>query len=320
MRDENAISLALVADDFYAAPLATCGLSVIENLSPDRHLNLFVVDAGLSERNKRRIAKSLEFPNLHLHYVKPKESTLEHVSLAGSYPISVCYRLLLPSVLPRNIGKVIYLDSDLIALGNLEDLWSLDFEGTLMLAAQDAAQREIGNAKHLAQLPASFLEKNKNEKYLNSGVLVLDLEKWRREEVSERIIEFLSAHEDLAYPDQDALNIVLAGRWRELGPQWNQIAVLHDYSRWDQSPYPEDIFASALKDPHIIHYTSYPKPWMLKCDHPQKAIFNEYLQKTAWGDPVTKYVSKAEILGKRISRRLAKPRIQDRLKPAGTKE
>lgn len=86
--------------------------------------------------------------------------------------------------------------------------------------------------------------------------------------------------------DQDGLNAILAGKWQEIHPLWNQMPRIYDYSSWNESPFAEDIYNELLHRPYIIHCTNYPKPWCaglrVECKHPKKHLFFQYLDMTAW--------------------------------------
>ncbi|WP_234300704.1 glycosyltransferase [Sphaerospermopsis aphanizomenoides] len=86
--------------------------------------------------------------------------------------------------------------------------------------------------------------------------------------------------------NQDGLNAILAGQWQEIHPSWNQLPRIYDYSSWQESPYPEDVYEELLHKPYIIHFISSPKPWcaglQAECKHPKKDLFFQYLDMTSW--------------------------------------
>ncbi|PHM05919.1 glycosyltransferase [Nostoc sp. 'Peltigera malacea cyanobiont' DB3992] len=73
--------------------------------------------------------------------------------------------------------------------------------------------------------------------------------------------------------DQDALNAILAGKWGELEPGWNQMPYLFQYSSWQDSPFTEDVFNQLINNPDIIHFSTKDKPWHNSCNHPDKDLF-----------------------------------------------
>jgi lipopolysaccharide biosynthesis glycosyltransferase len=84
--------------------------------------------------------------------------------------------------------------------------------------------------------------------------------------------------------DQYALNVVLAGRWRELEPRWNQGAHLYEYPNWRESPLDREAYHCLKRDPWIVHFCSPSKPWHYFCRHPFASDFRRCLRQTAWRD------------------------------------
>lgn len=124
---------------------------------------------------------------------------------------------------------------------------------------------------------------NPNYKYFNAGLLVINLDKWRRDNIGEKVVKFLQDNKDYVRDhDQDGLNGVLAGQWGELDPRWNQMPRIYTYSSWEDSPYDRESYNALLHDPYIIHYTTPPKPWQRGCPHPAIDLFFQYLDQTAW--------------------------------------
>src|SRR5688572_1857400 len=113
--------------------------------------------------------------------------------------------------------------------------------------------------------------------------ILMDLPRWRRERVSERALAYLEApgHE-VAFPDQDALNALFAGKWRPLDPRWNLVldSAYHCLQKLpldDRKP-----LARALAKPGILHFAAGPKPWEKRCPHKRLFLYYVYLDRTRW--------------------------------------
>lgn len=194
-----------------------------------------------------------------------------------SYPeitAATYHRLLIGDLLPPDVDKVLYLDGDLVVDGDLSPLWEVDVSDVVAAAGDDPnSQRERYGALGLAE----------DHLYFNSGVLLVNLDAWRRERVAERALDFL--HERGAAArllDQDALNAVMQGRVRRLGARWNYMPWLQGSRR--HADYPE-IAAGRLK-PAIIHYAGTRKPWQDK--GPADAYSRLYWRhwwKSPWASP-----------------------------------
>lgn len=305
---KESIAIACAADDFFAMPLAVTAYSVVANVNKERQIDLFILDGGISQGNKKKIIQTLAGHPVEIHWIKPVSKNLEKIYLLSksTYPISAYYRLLLPDIIPERYEKIIYLDTDVVLLNDIEKLWSLDMGDYPMLAAMDAANRHMLWPQHLKHLKLEEQGITENDKYLQSGVLVIDLKKWRAQKIIERFIDFMATHLELPYPDMDALNFVLLKNWGELDPRWNQIPVVFNFKSWRDSPYTEEELFNVINDPFIIHYGSKPKPWDYRCNHPRKSLWHNYLNQTAWAGWQDKALSRHIDLVRRIYRRLTK--------------
>jgi lipopolysaccharide biosynthesis glycosyltransferase len=298
--------LACAADDFYAMPLGVTVYSALANLSRDCQITLFVLDGGIRKPNKLKLTASLDPARVTIHWLHPSVEQIQRVyhESVSPYPVSAYLRLLLPDLIPHDVTKIIYLDTDVVVAGNLETLWDIELGDRALLAVQDPVHRFIAYADHLQHLDRQALGIQPDQKYLNSGVLVINLEKWRSARIAEQIVQFLAQHPELPYPDQDGISVVLAGQWQELAPEWNQVHVLHLFASWQQSPYSQQQFLNALDRPSIIHFTSRPKPWMPSRLHPQRQLFLQYLNRTAWSGWTEDKWNHAEQLVRRSVRRV----------------
>ncbi|MGG6241634.1 glycosyltransferase family 8 protein [Nodosilinea sp. AN01ver1] len=304
---QEPIVVACAADDFFSMPLAVTAFSAFKNLDPKRQLILFVLDGGISSANKKKLLQTLNSSRVDLRWIKPTEVQVKTKLLkckASNYPISAYYRLLLPAIIPQQFKKVIYLDSDVVVEGDLAKLWDQDFKGQPLLAVQDPTHKHIADVKHLKTRNLEGWGITPDKKYFNSGVLVINLEKWRQQHTADKVLEFIGQHPDLPLPDQDALNIVLAGQWGELNPRWNQTHVVHNYRSYQDSPYNEKLYQDLVHHPLIIHYTSRPKPWGKNCTHPQADRYFNYLDQTAWSGWRNNAITHNTALARRGIRRI----------------
>lgn len=275
------IAIVCAADENYAMPLAVTLRSALINLKNKPKVSIYVIDGGISQRSKRRIIKSCSSPQVDISWVQPNESLLANLKVERYLTIVTYYRLLTSQIVPEQFNKVIYLDSDMVVQGNLEELWQIEIGDNYVLAVQDDNQRFISMSGGLRNYRELGI--NPDYKYFNAGLLVINLDKWRRDNIGEKVVKFLQDNKDYVRDhDQDGLNGVLAGQWGELDPRWNQMPRIYTYSSWEDSPYDRELYSALLHDPYIIHYTTPPKPWQRGCAHPATDLFFQYLDQTAW--------------------------------------
>ena len=186
--------------------------------------------------------------------------------------ISTGFRLLMPSLLPM-VDKAVYLDSDLIVLDDVAQLFDTDVKGHLLAATCDADT--IGQALGYDQTVAAHLADQVGLDtpldYFQSGVLVLNLDEFRRTCGSDRLIGLAASH-TWRWPDQDVLNKVVHGSYVRLDTSWN---TMMDWQRLRRAHIveqaPADIRAdydAAHKHPRIYHYAGPDdRPWLYpRCD------------------------------------------------------
>lgn len=291
-QNENSIVVVCAADDNYAMPLAVTIRSALENLKGNRKITLFIIDGGIKENNKRKIRKSLDLKRCDIHWISKPDNLLGNVRVLSGYSegnlaepdyinISTYYRLLIPELLPQEYAKAIYLDCDLVVTGDLEKLWEIDMGENYLLAVQDLFTPYVSSPMGLMNYRELGLAPD--TKYLQAGILVLDLEKWRRDRISAKTVNYLlTCREFIRFGfDTDVLNAALAGQWGELDPKWNVVPQTYKVSGKDIS-ISEDVHRDLINNPYIIHFSTHAKPWNSKKHHPAKHLFFDYLDMTAW--------------------------------------
>ncbi|GAA6623447.1 glycosyltransferase family 8 protein [Scytonema sp. NUACC26] len=285
VKSENQpIVLICAADNNYAMPLAVTVCSAVANLKNNREIALFILDGGISEFNKRKITKSLNSSQVSISWIKPDDILFENIVLTRHLTVTCYYRLLVAEFLPKNFDKAIYLDTDMVVTGDLSELWDIDLKDNYVLAVQDDVELFIGTSDGLRNYREIGL--SPEDKYFNSGLLVINLEKWRAENIGQKVIEYVKQNSKYVRNDQDALNAVLAGKWGELHPKWNVMPKVYDYQSWQESPFTLEVYDELYQHPAVIHYTNSPKPWYAglkaECKHPKKNLFFQYVDLTAW--------------------------------------
>ncbi|MDX2215596.1 MAG: glycosyltransferase family 8 protein [Oculatellaceae cyanobacterium bins.114] len=277
--DQDPIVLVCAADDNYAMGLGVTVASALANLKHPYPIQLFVIDGGISPVNRRRLEQTCG-SQAELTWLTPG-SQVQSLHVSGHLTSATYYRLLIPELLPHSITKVIYLDSDLIVQGNLADLWNQPVGDYFALAVRDI-NTQIVSSKH-GLLNYQELGIPSDTGYFNAGVLVINLEQWRRTKIAQRTIAYIRDNPHyVRWHDQDGLNAMFAGHWGDLNPQWNRASTLHRYASWQDSPYNQFVYEQLLTQPYIIHFVESGKPWTPGFQHPEKYLFFHYLKRTAW--------------------------------------
>ena len=240
---DDPLVLVVGADQNYAIGLAVALQSALENYGGERQVSVFVLDGGILPWQRERIERILARFSARCTWIAPNMSLLRDLKTAHHFRTSAYLRLLIPALLPADIHKAIYLDSDLLVEADLAGLWKTDLSGVYLAAAQDSVVPLVSS-------PAGLLNYQKlgfvpEAKYFNSGVLVLNLAIWRAEDFGQRVMTYIYQNPQyIRLPDQDGLNAVAAGKWRELNACWNRL--------------PQD---ADNRGPQIVHFLTNRKPW-----------------------------------------------------------
>lgn len=185
-----------------------------------------------------------------------------------SYPVSAYFRIFTADRIPES--RALYLDSDILIHGSLDQLFSVDLKGNLVAAVEDYFVRDLER-----------LGLQNHEGYFNSGVLLMDLDGFRSHNIGSEVLSFIQDNaEKISFADQCGFNAVLKGLWLPLAPKWNIQSGFFDKPFESVLTYSKKSIINALEEPVIIHYTGTSKPWKTDGKHPFRALFWQYLKET----------------------------------------
>jgi lipopolysaccharide biosynthesis glycosyltransferase len=192
------IIVCLQADKKFIMQLAVSIWSLVHNYADSRKMFIYIISNDISEDDMNKINKVHE-KNLRVQIVwkKPIKSGLDKAKIARHWPITALFRLQIPLLLEHNVDKAIYLDSDIVVLGNVAELWDIGITESYLAAC--------------------------GEKGFNSGVMLINIKRWREKGIGQKCIQYLEKYNSkYEYSDQDALNQVLKDRWKKLDWKWNK--------------------------------------------------------------------------------------------------
>jgi len=273
---QEPITIVTVCDNDYTLLLAALLKSIEINLKKQQRINLYVVGDGVSEKNKRKLLKSVNPAIFSLTWLNIEESIPEgaHIPLDHStFPKTVYVRLFIPYFVDQGIDKVLYLDVDMIVVEDISKLWQIDIGDKIVAGVVDRAEL-IGNRWSGI---ANYAELNiaRDTKLFNSGLIVLKPKEWREREIAAKVVKCTEENAQYAvFADQYGLNVVLANQWFELDSKWNCFATLDE------------------KNPYIIHFIgTKPIYKSYNANEAYKEEFYKYLRLTEWRNhkPISDY-------------------------------
>lgn len=276
------MDVVYVSNEAYARHLCVSLCSLCDSNQDEEELNFYVVSTGISRASEDRIRETAASFDRRVRFL-PFADLKKRLGPAdtGSFDASTMGRLFLGELLPEDLTRVLYLDCDTVILRPLHRLWRTGLSGCVLGAVEEPT---------IYPEVREYLDLAANEPYFNAGVLLIDLEKWRAENVQSRVLSYYRRISDRAlFNDQDALNGLLRGRIRELLPKWN-FFTNYRYFRYsaltDRSPsyrvIPRESFRAAKRHPAVLHYAGDERPWKAGAHNPYGAAYERYLEMTPW--------------------------------------
>ncbi|MDU4695582.1 MAG: glycosyltransferase family 8 protein [Paenibacillus sp.] len=261
---DRGMNIVSVTDNNYAQHLGVMLTSMFEHASHPDAIVVYILSDGLDQTNKQKLNDIVTNYGASIHFVTVDSTAFSSFGLRRKMSKAVYYKIAIPDMLGGKIKKCIFLDCDLVFKDDIEKLWNVDVTDCAL-----AAVKEPGFNRH------AELQLSQETNYFNSGVMVINLERWVEKKVSQRVISFLNERShSITLHDQDAFNVVLQKDWKELEPRWNQ---------WSLSTEKDLDHKLSHEGLSIIHY-AHTKPWYFLCDHPLRGEYLYYLQKTDWKD------------------------------------
>ena len=256
---EDMMHIAFGFDQNYAMPCGVAILSVCRNTPRPLYFHALVAEDVTQETKKQIEEMALSYGN-RMAWYQVDSAILKKLPEHRWYGKSIYNRLLIPDLLPEDVTKVLYLDSDILALKSLRPVWEMvlaDDEPAAMAFDSGCSDIYFHNR---VDIPLS-------QPYFNSGVILMNLTCWRKEGIRMKCMEKIGQN-NYTLVDQDAINAVIGARVRNLHLRYNlQVSILkcpEDDLQMDKERCSAQVH-EAIEDPVIIHYTDCIKPWHEGC-------------------------------------------------------
>ena len=256
------INVCISCDDNYAKYAGVVIASILLNADENDEYSFYILDGGINEKAKSDInkLKTIKYCNIYFVKIDIEQFNVYKDILTHKYiSIATYYRLKLSQLLP-SVDKIIYLDCDIIVKKSLKELFNTDLKDNYMAGILDARVK--------------YKPKWKNTKYVNAGVLLMDLDKIRRDKIEDKFVEYTKNNiENIKAGDQDIINFTLGEKIEIVDDKWN-VQVSSFLSR-----------SSFTSKPYIIHYIAKQKPWIFASYNHFKNEYFKVLIHTPWKFP-----------------------------------
>lgn len=269
------IHIACNIDGNYVKYCAVTLVSIFEN-NPQSNFCIHIVATGLSADDEQALSLLAARYHNEVRFYAPDENLLKGFKIqkfSKRISMATYYRCILADLLPASVDKVIYLDCDIVVLGDLRPFWDTPLEGVGVAAVEDIGCDEAERYQIL-QYPQA-------DSYFNAGVLLVNLDYWRKHHMTQACIDYYHKYpERILFNDQDLLNSILHKDKKLIDLCWNVQDGFYRTPKAMTSAW-KNKFASVLKNPVILHYTNR-KPWDYDSQHPLRDEYFRYLALTPW--------------------------------------
>lgn len=251
------INLIFTIDSKYIQHFTVALTSILEN-NKELPFQVFVIHdlKYLTKLYKISVFFEKKY-GLKLKFLSLQSEKVDNLKITHHISKATYFRILIADIIPAEVDKALFIDSDVIVTSTLNYFNTLTFDDETYLFAVNS----VGTEDTFRLNKLGFAAK----KYFNAGVMFLNLKAWRDKNVSLNLLEIANKYrDDLLWWDQDVLNMFFYNYWKEIPAIYNIITI-------DKKL---DII------PVIIHFAGSAKPWDRTNAHPYRELYFKYLKLT----------------------------------------
>lgn len=286
----EALSIVFSADYYFSVPLGVAVYSLLCHAAPGRVYDIHVLDGGVRADVKAAIEQWRSRYAFTMTYHDLSGAFQDLDRGCGLFTPAMFYRFLIPQLLDEKIQRAFYVDSDVLFLEDCGELFSMPMEGKCLGAVQDVdlASSSVENRRERL---CGDLGWEEEKCYYLSGQLLMDLGRMRRENVTERLVDHAVRHSGrYRFPDQDVMNVVLAGEILTLPYKWCVMPYMEERvhapgfdGRLQGSLYPMAEILEGTAHPALLHFAGGNKPDVTAAPRQEAdRLFLQYLHRTPW--------------------------------------
>lgn len=281
------IDVVYCTDDNFVDVCCTSIVSMLENKGEEA-IFLHIIDNSISDVGKEKIKQIVEgFCNTEVEFI-PFPNLDELLSVEVKFDrahlsVSTFGRLFVGDLLSKQIKRIIYLDCDTVVLKSLVELYEYNLEEHIIGGVDDCKSKRYRQVLGLKP----------KDNYINAGVLLIDLNKWRQEDCEKKVLNYINKYNGrIQFEDQGAINASLNQYILLLPAKFNVMTHNFDMNYKElmkfRNPvirYKQEMIEAAMDNPFIIHFTSSfltkGRVWNIDTNHKRKEIYNYYMKKAS---------------------------------------
>lgn len=252
------MNILVTLNSNYVYPLCVMFRSFQKNCLGE-HLDIYVAYSSLTENDFSQMETALGSADYTIHKVLVDNGIFSGAPVLDRLSKETYYRLLIGDILPADVHKILYLDPDIVINKNLSDFYNIDMTDYIVAGGTHTfGFVGRGNLMRLGM--------KKTSKYINAGVLLINLDKWRETVTLAQIMDFISTNiKKLFLADQDVINVLFEDYTLKIDERLYNLdeKTLKKYS--SKSAGEKRISLDWVrKNTVVIHFNGKHKPWSEK--------------------------------------------------------
>jgi len=274
------MNIVYTFDDGYSDITAVSLLSLLKSNTALQELNIYIIDCGISAANKKMLSDISQSFGRKTEFITapPLESLLDCNVDCKSWSMVCFVRLFYAELLPDHIETVVHVDCDTMIVGSFSALENIDLKDDYCAACYDCTPEPM------RQMPGAS-----HNKYFSNGLFVMNLKKWRTDNIKNRFLEYIEQyHDNLPHLDQDVINGTIADKIMTLPAEFNIMPLIVMYGglvnglfKKEEQFYTKEELDNAVRNPVMLHITGfkyYSRPWMTVSYYPYTKTWRKYAE------------------------------------------
>lgn len=262
MDGRQEIHVVFITDDNFVMPTSVAITSMILNKREETSYRVHILTDGISDANELKL-KSLECFRIDINLIEMNREELQEIGRSNisdsiHVPVTSMFKFFIPDLF-KDHDKILYLDGDVLVRDDLTELYSTDVSEVYAAVVSDMKPVVGYLIPHMKKLGID------NESYFNSGVMLLNLDRLREDDVSKKLFEYRKNKINL-FMDQDALNYALGHNVRYVDVRFNFTYSSYNYFLFEHFKEYYKINGSddgkVLDSIVVVHLNGKDKPWM----------------------------------------------------------
>lgn len=269
---DRVYNIVCVSDEAYIQHAAVMLCSLFET-NRSKAFCIYLLTTNISNETEQKLIKLCGHYDSELYVCLCSIDSIADLPV-GQWNVIMYLKLFIPQILPDTVERCLFLDVDMIVNADISELYEMELGDCILAAAED--------------IPDCLLHKQRlgmadDNLYINSGVMVCDVIRWRAEESRRPIFDFVRSISHKILNEQDVVALYFKNNIKCLPIRWNMVTFYFNRVPKIFPKYLSEL-PEAKRHPGIIHFAAPIKPWYRDSQHPYAYLYKKYLRLTSWRD------------------------------------